>query len=109
MENNNQKIEARIDSIQFSEGKTEAVASVTIGDAFSIHDIHVTDMDGNIDISIPQEVSAVNGEKVSADTAKVIIEEEHTAILQAVDHAYAQRLEEQQEQEAVGPNEGMTI
>lgn len=109
MENNNQKIEVRIDSIQFSEGKTEAVASVTIGEEVAIHGIHVTDTDGNIDISIPQEVSAVNGEKVSADVAKNIIEEKHTAILQAVDHAYAQKLEEQQVQEATGPNEGMTM
>lgn len=109
MENNNQKIEARIDSIQFSEGKTEVFASVTIGDEFSIHDIHVTDTDGNIDISIPQDVSAVNGEKVSADAAKNIIEAEHAAILQSVDHAYARKLEEQQAQEAVGPNEGMTM
>lgn len=104
MENNNQKIEAKIDGIVFCKGKTEAVASVTFGEGVAIHGIYVTDVDGNINISIPQAACPGNGE---ADVA--ITEEVRAAIIHALDLAYAQRLEEQQAQEVVGPNEGMTM
>lgn len=110
------KIEARIDRMLSGEGKTKAFASATIGGAFAIHGIRVIDSEKGIFISMPQESYTKNGEKKYTDTFHPITAEARTALLDAVDTAYAQKLEEAEEQgqqeeaeEAPEPGMGMSM
>ena len=106
------KIEARIDRLLSGEGKTKAFVSATIGGAFAIHGIRVIDSEKGIFISMPQESYNKNGEKKYTDTFHPITAEARTALIEAVDAAYAQKLEEaeepgQQEEAEEGPEPGM--
>lgn len=92
------KIEARIDRLLSGEGKTKAFASATIGGAFAIHGIRIIDSEKGIFISMPQESYTKNGEKKYTDTFHPITAEARTALIEAVDAAYAQALEEAEEQ-----------
>lgn len=106
------KIEARIDRVLPGEGKTKAFASATIGGAFAIHGIRVIDSEKGIFIAMPQESYTKNGEKKYTDTFHAITSEARTALIEAVDTAYAQKLEEleeqgQQEEAEEAPEQGM--
>lgn len=92
------KIEARIDRLLSGEGKTKAFASATIGDAFAIHGIRVIDSEKGIFISMPQESYTKNGEKKYTNIFHAITAEARTALIEAVDAAYAQALEQAEEQ-----------
>lgn len=95
------KIEARIDRILTGDGKTKAFASATIGGAFAIHGIRIIDKldsEKGFFIAMPQESYTKNGEKKYADTFHAITAEARTALIEAVDAAYAQKLEELEEQ-----------
>lgn len=93
------KIEARIDRLLPGEGKTKAFASATIGGAFAIHGIRVIDSDKGIFISMPQESYTKNGEKKYTNIFHAITAEARTALIEAVDAAYAQALEQAEEQD----------
>lgn len=110
------KVEARIDRILTGEGKTKAFASATIGGAFAIHGIRVIDSEKGIFVAMPQESYTKNGEKKYTDTFHAITAEARTALIEAVDAAYAQKLEELEEQgqqeeaeEAPEPGMGMSM
>lgn len=97
--NSTPKIEVRIDRILSGEGKTKAFASATIANAFAIHGIRVIDSDKGIFIAMPQESYTKNGEKKYSDTFHAVTAEARTALINAVDTAYAQKLEEMEEQQ----------
>ncbi len=91
------RIEARIDRLLSREGKTRAFASATIGGAFAIHGIRVIDSEKGIFIAMPQESYIKNGEKKYSDTFHAITAEARTALIKAVDTAYAEELEKLEE------------
>lgn len=107
------KIEARIDRILTGDGKTKAFASATIGGAFAIHGIRIIDKldaEKGFFIAMPQESYTKNGEKKYTDTFHAVTAEARTALIEAVDTAYAQKLEEleeQQEEAEEAPEAGM--
>ena len=110
------KIEAKIDRILTGEGKTKAFASATIGGVFAVHGIRVIDSGKGIFVAMPQESYTKNGEKKYTDTFHAITAEARTALIEAVDAAYAQKLEELEEQgqqeeaeEAPEPGMGMSM
>lgn len=113
------KVEARIDRILTGDGKTKAFASATIGGAFAIHGIRIIDKldaEKGFFIAMPQESYTKNGEKKYTDTFHAITAEARTALIEAVDAAYAQKLEELEEQgqqeeaeEAPEPGMGMSM
>lgn len=110
--NSTPKVEARIDRILPGDGKTKAFASATIGGAFAIHGIRVIDSEKGIFVAMPQESYTKNGEKKYTDTFHAITAEARTALIEAVDAAYAQKLEEleeqgQQEEAEEAPEQGM--
>jgi stage V sporulation protein G len=95
------KIEARIDRILTGEGKTKAFASATIGGAFAIHGIRIIDKldsEKGFFIAMPQASYNKDGEKKYKDTFHAVTAEARTALIEAVDTAYAQKLEEVEEQ-----------
>lgn len=109
------KVEARIDRILAGDGKTKAFASATIGGAFAIHGIRIVDKldsEKGFFIAMPQDSYTKNGEKKYTDTFHAITAEARTALIEAVDTAYAQKLEEleeqdQQEEAEEAPEQGM--
>lgn len=110
------KIEVRIDRVLPGEGKTKAFASATIGGAFAIHGIRVIDSEKGIFISMPQESYTKNGEKKYTNIFHAITAEARTALIEAVNTAYAQALEQAEEQgqqeeaeEAPEPGMGMSM
>lgn len=104
------KVEARIDRILTGEGKTKAFASATIGGAFAIHGIRVIDSEKGIFISMPQESYTKNGEKKYTNIFHAITAEARTALIEAVDAAYAQAEEQGQQEEAEeAPEPGMEM
>ena len=113
------KIEVRIDRLLSGEGKTKAFASATLGGAFAIHGIRIIDKldsEKGYFIAMPQESYTKNGEKKYTDTFHAITAEARTALFNAVDTAYAQKLEELEEQgqqeeaeEAPEPGMGMSM
>ena len=111
------KIEVRIDRVLPGEGKTKAFASATIGGAFAIHGIRIVDKldsERGFFIGMPQESYTKNGEKKYVDTFHAITAEARTALIEAVDAAYAQKLEEleaqgQQEETEEAPEQGMDM
>lgn len=106
-------IEARIDRILTGDGKVKAFASATIGGAYAIHGIRVIDSEKGIFIAMPQDSYTKNGEKKYTDTFHAVTAEARTALLDAVDIAYAQKLEEleeqQQEEAEEAPEPGMEM
>lgn len=112
-------IEARIDRLLSHEGKTRAFASATIAGAYAIHGIRVIDSEKGIFIAMPQESYTKNGEKKYTDTFHPITAEARTALINAVDAAYAEELEkleelgeaeeEQQEEAEEAPEPGMEM
>lgn len=113
-DNSTPRIEARIDRILVGDGKTKAFASATIGGAFAIHGIRVIDSDKGIFIAMPQESYTKNGEKRYSDTFHAVTAEARTALIEAVDTVYAQKIEEleeeqQQEEAEEAPELGMEM
>ena len=96
------QIEARIDRMVDGDYKTKAYASVTIAGAFAVHGLRVIETDKGRFISMPQESYKKNGETVYNDTA-----EARTALVDAVNDAYEQRLQERMEQSEDAPAQGM--
>ena len=101
-------ISARIDRMfDSSNSKVKAVASVTIGGAFAVHGLRVIETDKGRFISMPQESYKKNGKTVYNDTFHAAIAEARTALVDAVNEAYEQKLQERMEQSSGAPAHGM--
>ena len=92
------QVEARIDRMVDGDYKTKAYASVTIAGAFAVHGLRVIETDKGRFISMPQESYKKNGETVYNDTFHAVTAEARTALVDAVNDAYEQRLQERMEQ-----------
>ena len=72
MENNQNNptldIKARIDKLMDGDGATKAYASVTIGGAFAVHDIRITEKDDKVMVNMPFRSYKANGETKYVDT-----------------------------------------
>ena len=88
------QVEARIDRMVDGDYKTKAYASVTIAGAFAVHGLRVIETDKGRFISMPQESYKKNGETVYNDTFHAVTAEARTALVDAVNDAYEQRLQE---------------
>ena len=82
-------------------------ASVTIAGAFAVHGLRVIETDKGRFISMPQESYKKNGETVYNDTFHAVTAEARTALVDAVNDAYEQRLQERMEQSEDAPARGM--
>ncbi len=87
--------QVRIDKLLDGDSSTKAFASVTIGNAFAVHDIRITEKDDEIKVSMPFRSYTVNGEKKYTDTFHPITAEARTGLYDAVKDAYEQALEQQ--------------
>ena len=101
------QVEARIDRMVDGDYKTKAYASVTIAGAFAVHGLRVIETDKGRFISMPQESYKKNGETVYNDTFHAVTAEARTALVDAVNDAYEQRLQERMEQSEDVPAQGM--
>lgn len=88
------QVEARIDRMVDGDYKTKAYASVTIAGAFAVHGLRVIETDKGRFISMPQESYKKNGKTVYNDTFHAVTAEARTALVDAVNDAYEQRLQE---------------
>ena len=102
------QVEARIDRMVDGDFKTKAYASATIGGAFAVHGIRVIESDKGRFISMPQESYKKNVETKYNDTYHAITAEARTALVEAVNDAYEQKLQEQQEQKSDAPEQAMS-
>ena len=98
------QVEARIDRMVDGDYKTKAYASVTIA---GVHGLRVNETDKGRFISMPQESYKKNGETVYNDTFHAVTAEARTALVDAVNDAYEQRLQERMEQSEDAPAQGM--
>ena len=107
------QVEARIDRLVDGDFKTKAFAtkafaSATIGGAFAVHGIRVIESDKGRFISMPQDSYKKNGETKYNDTFHAITAEARNALVDAVNDAYEQKLQEQQEQKGDAPDQAMS-
>lgn len=108
------QVEARIDRLMDGDYKTKAFASATIGGAFAVHGIRVIESDKGRFISMPQDSYTKNGETKYNDTFHAITADARTALVEAVNDAYEQALQEKLEQkndapdQADAPDQGMS-
>ena len=100
-------VEARIDRMVDGDYKTKAFASATIGGAFAVHGIRIIESDKGRFISMPQESYQKNGETRYNDTFHAITADARTALVEAVNEAYEQKLQAQMEQKGNVPNQAM--
>ena len=101
------QIEARIDRLVDGDFKTRAYASATIGGAFAIHGIRVIESEKGRFVAMPQESYKKNGETKYNDTFHAITADARTALVDAVNEAYEQKLQEQMEQNGDVPDQTM--
>lgn len=101
------QIEARIDRLVDGDFKTRAYASATIGGAFAVHGIRVIESDKGRFVAMPQESYKKNGETKYNDTFHAITADARTALVDAVNEAYEQKLQEQMEQNGDAPDQAM--
>lgn len=101
------QIEARIDRLVDGDFKTRAYASATIGGAFAVHGIRVIESDKGRFVAMPQESYKKNGETKYNDTFHAITADARTALVDAVNEAYEQKLQEQMEQNGDAPDQIM--
>ena len=101
------QVEARIDRLVDGDFKTKAYASATIGGAFAVHGIRIVESDKGRFISMPQNSYKKNGETKYSDTFHAITAEARNALVEAVNDAYEQKLQEQQEQRSDTPEQAM--
>ena len=101
------QIEAKIDRMVDGDFKTKAYASATIGGAFAVHGIRIIESEKGRFISMPQDSYQKNGETKYSDTFHAITADARTALVEAVNDAYEQKLQEQMEQKADAPGQAM--
>ena len=61
-------IQVRIDKLLDSDSSTKAFASATIGNAFAVHDIRITEKDDKVLVNMPFRSYKANGETKYVDT-----------------------------------------
>ena len=88
-------IKARIDKLVNGDTATKAYASVTIANAFAVHDIRITEKDDKVIVHMPFKSYKKDGETTYTDTFHAITAEARTALVSAVTEAYEQALEQQ--------------
>lgn len=101
------QVEARIDRLMDGDFKTKAFASATIAGAYAVHGIRVIESDKGRFIAMPQESYQKKGETKYSDTFHAITADARTALVEAVNEAYEQALQEKMEQNDE-PDQGMT-
>ena len=109
MENNQNNptldIKARIDKLMDGDGATKAYASVTIGGAFAVHDIRITERDNKVTVSMPFRSYMSGGETKYVDTFHPVTADARAYITAAVTAAYDEALEQRMaELEREGPS-----
>lgn len=87
-------IHVRIDKILDGDSSTKAFASATIGSAFAVHDIRITEKDDKVIVNMPFRSYKSNGETKYADTFHPITAEARTQLYDTVKEAYALAMEE---------------
>ena len=93
------QVEARIDRLMDGDFKTKA---------FAVHGIRIIESDKGRFISMPQDSYKKNGETKYNDTFHAITAEARNALVDAVNDAYEQKLQEQQEQKGDAPDQAMS-
>lgn len=98
---NQLSVEAKIDRLVDKDGVSlKAIASATIGGAFAVHGIKITDSQKGPFVSMPStSYTDRNGEKQYNDIFHPITAEAREELITKVKEAYEQALEEQQENE----------
>ena len=89
-------IQVRIDRLLLSDSTTKAFASVTLCGAFAVHDIRISEKDGNIMVNMPFRSFKTNGETKYVDTFHPITSEARAALHNAIKDAYEKALKEHQ-------------
>lgn len=98
-------IQVRIDKLMDGDGATKAYASVTIGDAFAVHDIRIIEKDNKVSVFMPSRSYKSGGETKYVDTFHPITAQARAYITAAVTDAYEQALEQRMaELEHEGPS-----
>lgn len=93
-ENQSVNIQARIDRLVDGDGTTKAFASVTIGNAFAVHDIRVIEKDDKLMVNMPFRSYKSKEETKYMDVFHPITAEARTQLMDAVKDTYGQALEE---------------
>ena len=88
--------------------ETSAPLNEAFGGAFAVHGIRVIESDKGRFISMPQDSYKKNGETKYNDTFHAITAEARNALVDAVNDAYEQKLQEQQEQKSGAPDQAMS-
>ena len=101
------QVEARIDRLMDGSYKTKAFASATIGGAFAIHGLRVIESDKGRFVSMPQESYTKSGETKYSNTFHAITAEARAVLVEAVNEAYEQALQEKLEQQNEAPGFSM--
>lgn len=98
-------IKVRIDKLMIGEDSAKAFASVTVGGAFAVHDIRITEKDNKVTVGMPFRSYKSGGETKYVDTFHPITAAARAYLTAAVTKAYEEALE----QELAGPErKGMT-
>ena len=100
------KIKAKIDRM-VNAGNVKAIASVSLDGMFVVKNLKVMDGKKGLFVSMPQESYKKNGETVYNDTFHAVTAEARTALVDAVNDAYEQKLQERMEQSEDAPAHGM--
>ena len=87
-------IQVRIDRLMMGEDSAKAFASATIGGAFAVHDIRITEKDNKVTVGMPFRSYKSDGETKYVDTFHPITAEARNELYDAVKEAYEQALEE---------------
>ena len=101
------KVEARIDRLVDGDFKTKAYASATIAGAFAVHGIRVIESDKGRFVAMPQDSYQKKGETKYSDIFHAVTADARNALVDAVNEAYEQALQEKMEQ-SDEPDQGMT-
>ena len=101
-------VEARIDRLLDGDFKTKAYASATIAGAFAVHGMRVIESEKGRFISMPQDSYKKGGETKYSDTFHAITAEARDALVDAVNKAYEQALEQRQGQKSDGHDQSMS-
>lgn len=87
-------IRVKIDKLLDGDSSTKAFASATIGNAFAVHDIRITEKDDKVIVNMPFRSYKANGETKYVDTFHPITAEARNQLYDAVKEAYEQAQEE---------------
>ena len=87
-------IKVKIDKLLDGDSSTKAFASATIGNAFAVHDIRITEKDDKVMVNMPFRSYKAGNDTKYVDTFHPITAESRNQLYDAVKEAYEQALEE---------------